>query len=125
MQPIKQTMFFEGFENQNPVTACIASIFDTPITDLPHYESGKPFFLSFATRVEDRFGYRPMMSASEDIGWIQAMGIDPDFFYIAYGMSPRNTRHAVVRRFGVTIHDPHPTGKGLETIDSFFLFKKR
>ena len=45
---------------------------------------------------------------------------------VATGPSPRGTeewhRHAVVWRNGNIIHDPHPSGAGLSTIDMYGVF---
>jgi hypothetical protein len=87
------------------VRACVASILDMPLTDVPH------FVQLHGERWADAF-----------VEWCEAMGfhVDWQFGFIATdepamlaGPSPRVGRHAVVIQHGKIIHDPHPSRLGL------------
>ena len=63
--------------------------------------------------------------------WLRAQGVlpvlctvggqRPDAFYVAFGVSPRGTRHAVVMRNGALVHDPNPKGGGIKAVEEAWL----
>jgi len=108
MRPVDQTTF--GGEG-NCVSACIASILEAPIEEVPFF-FGPP-----------------------DVGWLRAhtwlwrrglhlLQVDTraDWIVCGYmvleGPSPRGLGHAVVGYAGVMTHDPHPSRGGLVSVES-------
>jgi len=49
---------------------------------------------------------------------------NPERYYIASGISPRNVGHVVIYQNGKMIHDPHPSRAGLTKIESFSYLRK-
>lgn len=100
-------------------TACIASILEKSVHDMPNFiEHGdewglkawdylKQFGLTFTT-IHLKYGDGPPDRI-------------PPGYHIMNGYAPRGYRHSVVGYQGVMIHDPHPNGKGLITIDSWHI----
>lgn len=114
-----QTRF--GLPDGNCLTACIASILELDLGDLPsfmHHEDwilavnrwlsdiGQPFSIlcvRFADNAEPK-GYLAL-------AWI-----------IASGPSPRGIDHSVVWRNGAMVHDPHPDGSGITRVNDYCVF---
>jgi hypothetical protein len=48
-------------------------------------------------------------------------GQSPDALYVAFGVSPRGTRHAVVMRNGELVHDPNPKRGGIALVEEAWL----
>ncbi len=130
MKPVIQTDL--SFETGNCGEACIASILEIELSDIPRLHNPN----------DDQDGdiycrnIRSFLSQFElsYIDLSMSEGHDPkDFFkdcwIIATGPSPRATkewhRHAVVWRNGKTVHDPHPSGNGLIKIDMYGVFIKK
>ena len=129
MKPVMQTDF--TFENGNCGEACVASILEIKLSDIPplhnpndpkdghtYCKNMRKFLFKFGLSYVD-------ISMNE--------GHDPkDFFkdcwVLATGPSPRATedwhKHGVVWRNGKVIHDPHPDGTGLKEIEMYGLFVK-
>ncbi len=119
MKPVPQTRLSD---NDNKIygncwEACLASLLEIPIEDVPELNAGDPedteglwvlntntwlatrglMFLEFPSLPPDDYAH---------------MGIDT--YHIIIGPSPRkNGSHAVVGRNGKIVHDPHPDKTGL------------
>lgn len=51
--------------------------------------------------------------------WSGAAGSDQEELWIACGKSPRSgVFHCVVCRGAEVVHDPHPSGRGIESVDT-------
>lgn len=113
MKPVDQDMKhrLEDGHRGMCLRACVASILELPLEDVPHFGANKPTATQFYNRLYD---------------WLEARGysyhfvtrkryIDRTKFYIISGPSPRGQgTHAVVGK-GLDIeHDPHPSRAGLE-----------
>ncbi len=107
-------------------TACIASILELPLADVPDEAA---FWKPGLRQAQSWIPYEKAMFA-----WLRQRGLLlveiklPDVFFrgddwdplcILSGPSPRNpeVHHAVVARGTTIIHDPHPTKAGLLTIE--------
>jgi hypothetical protein len=93
--------------------ACVASLLDLPITDVPHFaqidaEGNGDFWLMVAEFCR-KHGYAFVTMAGRFV-WSE----DPIYHIIA-GPSPRGhgVHHAVVGRNGQVFFDPHPSRAGL------------
>lgn len=126
MKPVDQTKF--GFGSGNCEAACIASILEIPLEDIPDFHGNDPtdaeaYWQNVRKWCEDKpFTIIPIKFSD---------GHDPkeflkDCWVIASGPSPRGTeewhRHAVVWKNGKIVHDPHPSRAGLKKIDVYDMF---
>jgi hypothetical protein len=115
MRPVDQTTF--GVPGGNCFSACIASILELAIEDVPYFMGD---FQEPDQAYADRFE-----------AWLLPRGFYPMYFnyskhasslvrgyHLLGGRSPRGP-HAVVARAGVMIHDPHPSRVGLTVIEDF------
>lgn len=118
MIPVYQTIF--GAPDGNCFQACIASVLELPLDDVPHFCKGdnphwmrdtldflRPVGLSLLTV------HLPEGLDAEDL---------PDAWCVLSGPGPRGHRHSVVGRGGMMVHDPHPDGTGLLAVEEYDLF---
>lgn len=111
MIPIHQTKF--GNLQGNCFAACIASILEIPIEDVPNFCVDYPedWFFRASDFVRDRYGYVFVMFLhNNSIGdTVSRMG-----YSIVGGKSPRGDfGHSVVYYSDRLAHDPHPSGDGI------------
>lgn len=109
----------------NCFSACIASIFEIPIEDVPHFakdsmhpdpaESNRRWIKAINEWLE-QFGCYFM-----EIGGYDDTAEALRGYHTIMGQSPRG-RHAIVGLDGKAIWDPHPARTGLVSIDSFGIF---
>lgn len=121
MKPVDQTVF--GWPGGNCFSACVASILELPIEEVP-------YFMGDPEEPHDAWGRR--LDA-----WLRPRGLyalhfenDPTAadaypisgLYILGGRSPRGDfAHAVVACGKRIVHDPHPSRAGIGAIDGFTL----
>lgn len=130
MTPQKQTVLTDKKNgiNGNCFTACVASLFDMPIDQVPHfssYGSGSwiQIFFDFLNTTEFELNgtwhipYKP--------NWKDFKGIDG--YVIVGGGSPRGIKngHAVIYKDGEPFFDPHPDNTFLTSEDVVYLIEKR
>ena len=110
----------------NCFSACLASLLEIPIEDVP-------FFLSEPGDVS-RFQWAERLDA-----WLEPFGLYalhffadparpgafPGVLHIMTGMSPRGRPHAVIGKGRFVVHDPHPDKTGLSSLDGFCLLVPR
>lgn len=108
MKPVFQTEFYDP-ENPdvaygNCLQACVASLFELEIDEVPRFEGSKQFFDLT----------RWLRTRNVGVSWMQEIR----YFmapYIRSGKSPRgNWHHAVIYDMNNLLHDPHPDGTGIE-----------
>lgn len=108
MIPVYQTTFGEV---GNCLPACIASLLELSIDDVPCFLSGD-WYDQYDDWLETRdiaLVMRPVHLAPKDD------------FYILAGMSPRGRGHVVIAKDGEIIHDPHPDNAGLVSQGYIFI----
>lgn len=122
MKPVYQTIFNHPLGDC--FRACVASIFEFPIKDMPnfweHTQDTSEFWKFVDAWMVRKFGIRciSVKFNKEDLHLIDGI------LCVACAKSPRckDEDHAVVWQDGL-IHDPHPSSAGLvEEPDSFTLF---
>ena len=130
MIPIKQTDL--TFETGNCGEACIASILEIELSDIPSLQNpddpsdGHTYCRNLRNFL-NQFGlsYIDVEMANGH----HATEFFKDCWIIATGTSPRATedwhKHAVVWKNGKIIHDPHPSKKGLKKIEMYGVFIER
>lgn len=112
MTPVHQTDFTAA--RGNALQACVASIFDTALDDVPNFIEAPDYAAAISAWLEPRgvvFLKVPLTSGELPFA-------TPGALCILAGPSPRGShKHAVVARAnGVAfeiVHDPHPDGTGL------------
>lgn len=115
MTPVDQTTF--GPEGGNCFSACVASILEIPITQVPFFMEPDEWWPGF-------------------VEWCRRRGVAAQFYYadehvpagysIAGGYSPTDPMqgHACVAHDGDVIYDPHPARLGLGVIDRYIVLEK-
>lgn len=111
MKPVFQTRF--GVRG-NCLAACIASLLGVPLStvDLSCADYPEGLWYDFACERVRPFGQTLVfVDLRPDIT------IAADLHVIANGPSARGMRHAVIYRGDELVHDPHPDGGGIESIE--------
>ena len=101
MIPVDQTRY--GDPGGNCFSACVASLLELPIDDVPYFMHDWP--AAFDAWLEARG------LCQVSVPYDPSMGVPPGF-YILGGQCPRGS-HAVVARGPDIVHDPHPSRVGL------------
>ena len=127
MKPIMQTDF--TFKTGNCGEACIASILEIALSDIPLLHNPKDPKDShtycknlrlFLSKYELSYIDIEFNENNDPIDFLK------DCWILATGPSPRGSkkwhRHGVVWRNGEIVHDPHPSGDGLEKIELYGMF---
>lgn len=100
VRPVDQTTF--GMPGGNCWSACVASLLELPIEDVPYFLDDWPE--KFNRWIEAR-GFYAVTIADERFV--------PGGYCIIGGHSPRGIPHAVVGCRDRIVHDPHPSREGL------------
>ncbi len=125
----------------NCYAACIASILEVPITEVPnmevfyHLDNGygeevmRTFLISkgWELRSDDRFEcfhheFLYEMYGEDKYHYLREKLADK--YYLVSGKSSRGIQHICIYKNGKLVHDPHPTREGLETIQHFETLEK-
>ena len=112
----------------NCYAACIASILELPITEVPNIETlyamDGTFYYEVLCKWLAHLGYE--MTTDGRFGCFHGDRTKDCFieelqnqYYIVSGKSPRGIQHACIYKNGKMIHDPHPTREGLVTEEHF------
>jgi hypothetical protein len=114
--PVDQDRFgFPGdTELGNCFTACVASLLEMPLADVPLFVAEDEWWDYFKRWLRERGWYPLMFETKPDASDA------PEGLYIAGGQSPRRpddpcALHAVIARGAKVVHDPHPSREGLLT----------
>lgn len=116
MIPIDQNIFYAEDQDGNVIekgncrTACVASILEIPLAEVP-------YFVAFPDweKEQARFLAERGLHAKWSYGYGHSK---PEGYSIAVGISPRSRKdkplyHAVVALDGEIVHDPHPDRAGI------------
>lgn len=119
MKPIDQTRLHDEQTEGNCFEACLASILEMSIEDVPDFgglAEGQWWFdlEAFLKPLNLKQVYFPTGS-----GYC----FDGECFHIRAGKSPRGDfKHAVVGWGADTVHDPHPSKAGIEDESGIYIF---
>lgn len=94
--------------------ACIASLLDLPIAEVPHFCNSETWFTDTQRFLSEKgYDYPGGWEVSENPGIETFAGVDG--YYIGSGPSPRfpDAHHAVICKAGQVIFDPHPDKTGI------------
>ena len=107
MKEIDQTTF--GFPGGNCFSACVASLLELNIEDVPYFMGEENWFEEFKKWLRPR-GYWAICVPLNNNNW------EPEGLCILSGKSPRGDfDHSVVANRLEMIHDPHPSRDGIES----------
>lgn len=104
----------------NCFRACIASLLEIPIDEVPNFnaEPVKDWHMRYAAWLNKRgLGVCHLGTPA----FLTVAGVK-DAYFIVSGKSPRGIDHAVIYKGPKMVHDPHPSGGGVEpdTVDILF-----
>lgn len=126
MIPVTQTILHSEDRIGNCLQACVASIFELPIDDVPHFvELEDTWFMAMNEWCLSRFQCEPVMIEAKSHPFQVFLG---SCIYIASGVSPRASEkepdllHSCVYKDDELIHDPHPDQTGIMDETDFILF---
>lgn len=128
MTPQKQTIF-NDFKNRkfgNCIQACVASLFNLPIEQVPHFMMYEDEMMDALKYFCDKNGYRfsGIKQKPTEMDLNNFKGIDG--YYMIGGKSPRNKYgHAVIYKNGQPFFDVHPDNTFTRTVDSLYLITRR
>lgn len=117
MTPIFQSTFYP---QGDCMTAALASILNMRLKDVPRFIDHTESF------------YEDIDAWLESHG-LEYLGVSPfaegprytvDGYYLVMGRSPRGCSHVVVYNDGALVHDPHPSGAGIDPKDIFVIRRK-
>jgi hypothetical protein len=116
MKPIKQTLFFDKDGVGNCFEACIASILEINLEEVPMFHDNDWFPYFFEWLVSKGYSYHGTLNPDR----ITTYNKGVNGYFIVAGDSPRGSHikggHAVVYKDGIMVHDPHPDNTGVLTI---------
>lgn len=144
MIPVTQTKVVVRNSNGDIVVhgncwaACIASILEVEINQVPNVEVFFDRNDGFWSHVMDKFlggkGYEIITDSrynyyhklKNDFSQeaVKARQELNDTFYMGYGMSPRGVLHSCIYKNGQLVHDPHPSKDGTEPPTDFQVIEK-
>lgn len=114
MKPIYQTI--RDFKAGDCMRACVASIFEWPIENVPNFmEDGPSYYGRKLKKWCDSIGITALEIRFDDK---ETERLIKDCYVVAIGKSPRSTeenefQHGIVWHNGKMVHDPHPSGNGI------------
>ena len=113
MKPVYQTR--EGYPNGNCLQACIASVLEVSLDDVPEIPPESADWVADLHTILAPYGYYTVDITTD--------GTIPQGWHLIAGKSPRGDfYHSVVGLDGEMVHDPHLSGDGLRTTEAFTLF---
>lgn len=127
IKPVEQT---RTGPNGTCFQACLASILEIPVWEVPDFSTDDDLFLQQVQEFLATKGLYYVQVPPDEPTVVAAFkqSLGPAYCTIE-GTSPRGGQHAVVGDRGVMVWDPHPksdgTGQGLVSVQCFGLLCKR
>ncbi len=116
MIPVDQTKF--GPEEGNCFSACVASILELHICNVPHFCGGgnEKWLKDAEAWLRENHNLTLLGFVSRGRSGVYCL---PSMFHILSGESGRGLFHSVVAFCGEVVHDPHPSRKGIIEIEEY------
>lgn len=114
MIPVTQTKMHDpdNGTHGNCLAAAMASVLEIPLSDIPAFEE-----------MSEESWHDSLLEFLYGRGYdVDVLQVPPAGYGIAHGMGPRGVHHSVVVLDGEFIHDPHPSGLYLDSIDCYWQF---
>jgi hypothetical protein len=116
MTPVKQTKLYgkDGIHNGNCYAACLASLLDLPLWMVPPFEDMFGRGGEYHKRTQEWLGrmFGLQLEDTDDL-----CSAELPEFYMASGPGARGVHHAVIYSGGKLVHDPHPSGDGILSVE--------
>ena len=115
MKRVTQTKF--GKPNGNCFEACLASILEIPLDEVPRFTQE-----DWLARINRwlRWHYSLQLVVAQPN--ILEFGMAPSTYVIAGGPNLRGVPHSVVHRGATMVHDPNPDRVGLASVEDVLVF---
>jgi hypothetical protein len=111
-----QTLIFDKDGVGNCFEACLASIFDLELSEIPLFKSVGWFPEFYNWLRVGGYEFQGTLKPEDVLSYDKGI----DGYFIVAGESPRGRHikggHAVVFKDGKIVHDPHPDGTGIVNI---------
>lgn len=108
----KQDIFYiKDVQQGNCMQACVASLFNVPMGEVPSFAADKQWFKAFRGFIRSK-GYEPMSRFKERDSDIHV----PSGLHLVSGKSSRGCEHMVIYKNGTLFHDPHPSNEGISEV---------
>jgi hypothetical protein len=104
--------------------ACIASLLEIPEYTVPDWPRDKEAFREAVQHFLREYGLFYIQIAEEDALMFDAFA-SGDVWHVIEGISERGGPHACVGLNGKLVHDPHPGGHGLVSVECFGFLTNR
>lgn len=132
MIPVKQTTFGDGQEGRphgNCLSACLASMLEIPVEDVPVFVKSDSWFKDMCKwLVKNGYEFKGSLYGTDILNYDIGIG----GYYIVSGLSPRQgkelaigTRHSVIFKDRKMIFDPHPSDAGLLTLEDAMMIEPK
>lgn len=116
MKRVDQTTF--GEKEGDCFSACVASVLEIPISEVPFFMAPGPWFERFTDWLRPRGFY----AACYELNGADRSVMSECGVHILSGKSPRGDfDHSVVACGAVIVHDPHPSRDGLGRLTDYIL----
>jgi hypothetical protein len=125
MIPINQTIFSGEEKRGNCLQACIASLFELKLEEVPHFLEYEDWDKALEDFIDTQGYFFEGRAPFKEINNLQFIDEKLGGYIILGGEGPRGFGHAVIYKDGKLIHDPHPSEAGLLKEDCFFIIKKK
>lgn len=118
MKPIDQTIFIGDSRPGNCFQACVASLLELPLDDVPHFIETEAPGVDWYVGFTEWLAARQMFAVEVRLDVPAVLGLQPGVHCIISGPSPRHSGlHSVVGRVAddpreagfILEHDPHPS----------------
>lgn len=121
MKPVDQTLF--GDEG-NCMQACIASVLELPLDDVPNFMALHRAGKSWTHTLRDWLAERGLAYVEVQFNGFGTFSMMPQTYHLIGGGSPRGQEegHCIVGFAGTMVFDPHPSRAGLATWDDYGFF---
>lgn len=114
MIPVMQNQFGD---KGNCFSACLASLFELSINDVPNFYDVSNDPVEWWCAVRDWLKIRGFGIMSIHLHNPEILK-DFEGYFIVCGESSRGLQHATIYKNGEMYHDPHPANMGIRSIDS-------
>ena len=95
--------------------ACVASILNLPISEVPHFGEGDALHNAeiYWNNLANYLATKGLFHLELNSFDLEISKCPTDIYHLIYGKTIRGTEHATVGRNGELIHVPHPSKAGL------------
>lgn len=133
MKPVDQTILShpEGIVRGNCMTACVASLFEMSIEEVPYW-AGMPvneWFDSFDVFLHEHgYQYSGLFQFNKRGDWNKLLEVSPGVngYFMCSGPSWREyvvDGHAVIYKDGILVHDPHFSKMGIKVLEDAWMIE--